>query len=454
MTTRHGLALLLLAPALLLAGPAGAKVPAEEAARLRTDLTPLGAIRAGNADGTIPAWQGGISRPPPEYRPGRHHPDPYAKDRVLFTITADNVEKYAAKLSPGQVAMFRRYPSTWRMPVYPTHRSAAFPQRVYDAAIANATTAEIVEGGSGVTNAITAAPFPIPTSGVEVIWNHILRYRFDQGRYTFVQATPTASGDYTLVKMEQNALFAFAQPGATIESISNKAIYFLEEVLAPPRLAGEVLLVHETLNQVAEPRQAWTYNPGQRRVRRAPNVAYDNPGTACDGQRTADQLDMFNGAPDRYEWKLVGRREMYVPYNAYPIDADGLAYERILLPGHLNPELLRYELHRVWVVEATLRPGTSHIYARRTIYLDEDSWQILGADQYDGRNQLWRVSEAHVITYYEVPVLWQTVEAHYDLQNARYLALGLNNQEPGVEFDVPMSLDEFTPDALRRRGRR
>jgi hypothetical protein len=145
---------------------------------------------------------------------------------------------------------------------------------------------------------------------------------------------------------------------------------------------------------------------------------------------------------------------MYVPYNAYRIDEDGLAYERILTPGHLNPDLLRYELHRVWVVEATLRPGTSHIYARRTVYFDEDSWQILAVDQYDGRNQLWRVSEAHVIDYYEVPVLWQTVEAHYDLQNGRYLALGLNNQEAGVQFDVSMSLDEFTPDALRRRGRR
>jgi hypothetical protein len=243
-------------------------------------------------------------------------------------------------------------------------------------------------------------------------------------------------------------------PGATIESIHNKAIYFLQEVLAPPRLAGQILLVHETMNQVTEPRQAWTYNPGQRRVRRAPNVAYDNPGTACDAQRTSDQLDMFNGAPDRYEWKLVGRREMYVPYNAYKIDAGGLPYEEILKPGHLNPDLLRYELHRVWVVDATLRPGTSHIYARRTFYLDEDSWQVLAVDSYDGRGQLWRISEAHPIQYYEVPIFWQTLEAHYDLQNGRYVALGLNNQEGPVKFDTPMSPDEFTPDSLRRAGRR
>lgn len=208
------------------------------------------------------------------------------------------------------------------------------------------------------------------------------------------------------------------------------------------------------MNQVREPRQAWTYNPGQRRVRRAPNVAYDNPGTASDGQRTADQLDMFNGAPDRYEWTLVGRREMYVPYNSYKLHSDTLAYDQILRPGHLNPDLLRYERHRVWVVDAKLRAGTSHIYGRRTFFLDEDSWQILVVDQYDTRGELWRASECYSINYYHVPMVFQTVETTYDLQNGRYFALGLNNQEPADQFDVTMSLDDFTPDALRRLGRR
>jgi hypothetical protein len=433
---------------------AGAKVSPQEAAKLGAELTPLGAIRAGNDDGTIPPWEGGISSPPAGYQRGTHHLDPYAADRALFTITAENVQQYEAMLCPGQTAMFRRYPSTWRMPVYPTRRSASFPPRVYEATIANATTAETVEGGNGVASAVIASPFPIPQTGVEAIWNHILRYRSTGARYTFAQAVPTPGGDYTTVKIEQRALFPYAVPGATIESINNKAIYFLEEVLAPPRLAGELLLVHETVNQVKEPRQAWTYNAGQRRVRRAPNVAYDNPGTAADGQRTSDQLDMFNGAPDRYEWTLVGRKEMYVPYNNYQLASDQVPYDRIIRPGHLNPEVLRYELHRVWVVEAKLREGTSHIYARRTFYFDEDSWQALAVDQYDGRGELWRHSEAYVINYYEVPLLFQTVETHYDLQNGRYLVLGLNNQEAVEAFDVPMSLDDFTPDALRRMGRR
>jgi hypothetical protein len=431
-----------------------AKVSAAEAAKLASELTPLGAVRGPNEDGTIPAWEGGITQPPAGYQQGKHLVDPYADDQVLFTITAENAEQYKDKLSVGQLAMFRRYPQTWRMRVFPTRRSASCPQRIYDAVVANATTAVTVENGDGVADATISVPFPIPQSGVEVIWNHILRYRSTSGEYTFVQAVPTTGGSYTLVKISQRALFAYAVPGATIASIGNKAIYFLEEVIAPPRLAGSLLLVHETVNQVQEPRQAWTYNPGQRRVRRAPNVAYDNPGTASDGQRTSDQLDMFNGAPDRYEWTLIGRKEMYVPYNDYQLASNQVTYDQILRPGHLNPDLLRYELHRVWITEAKLREGTSHIYARRTFYIDEDSWQALVVDQYDGRGELWRVSEAYVINYYQVPMLWQAVEAHYDLQNGRYLALGLNNQERVEVFDAPMSTEEFTPDALRRLGRR
>lgn len=444
-------------PALLvlLAGvPAEAKAPAAEAAKLGGELTPLGAIRAGNAEGTIPPWEGGITTPPPGYQRGRHHVDPFAADQVRLTITAANVAEHEERLSVGQVAMFRRFPDSWRMDVYPTRRSASYPERVYDAIVANATTAETLAGGNGVANATISSPFPIPQSGVEVIWNHVLRYRSTGARYVFVQAVPTGGGEYTLVKIEQRALFPYAQAGATIESIGNRAIYFLEEVLAPPRLAGNLLLVHETVNQVAEPRQAWTYNPGQRRVRRAPNVAYDNPGTASDGQRTADQLDMFNGAPDRYEWTLVGRREMYVPYNSYRLASDRLRYEEILRPGHLNPDVLRYELHRVWVVEARLREGTRHVYARRTFYLDEDSWQVLVVDEYDGRGELWRVSKAYVMNYYEVPLVFGAVEAHYDLQNGRYLVLGMNNQESVEQFDVPMALADFSPEALRRLGRR
>jgi len=439
---------------LLVQATAQAKVSQEEAAKLRSELTPMGAIRAGNKDGTIPEWTGGITQPPEGYKPGMYHPDPFASDQILFTITAANVDQYKDKLTAGAIAMFKRYPQTWKMHVYPTRRSASYPQRIYDAAIRNATTAELSQGGNGVRNATEAIPFPIPKEGVETIWNHMLRYRGEAVHMVFGQVAPTASGAYTVVTIDQKVLFPYAAPGATIESIKNKHLYFLQTVIAPPRLAGEILLLHETLDQIKEPRNAWTYNPGQRRVRRAPHVAYDNPGTASDAQRTSDQLDMFNGAPDRYDWKLVGRQEMYVPYNSYKLHSNTVKYADILKPGHVNPDLLRYELHRVWVTEATLKKGTSHIYARRTFYFDEDSWQILAVDQYDGRGQIWRVSEAHPINYYEKPLISPAMEVHFDLQNGRYLCVDLTNETQPWDFNVTYTLDDFTPEAMRREGRR
>jgi hypothetical protein len=439
---------------LIAAQGAQAKVTAEEAAKLTGELTPLGAIRAGNADGTIPAWEGGILQPPAGYKKGMHHPDPFADDKILFTITAQNVDQYKDKLSPGQIAIFKRYPDTWKMNVYPTRRSASYPQRIYDAAIKNATTAELAEGGNGVLNATEAIAFPIPTQGAETIWNHLMRYRGEHVLYPAGQVSPTAGGQYTMVELEMKILLPYGFPGATIDSINNRLLYFLQTVLAPPRLAGEILLLHESLNQVKEPRTAWTYNPGQRRVRLAPNVAYDNPGTASDGQRTNDQLDAFNGATDRYDWKLVGRKELFVPYNSYKVHSDQLKHADIIKPGHLNSDLLRYELHRVWVTEATVKKGTSHIYARRTFFFDEDSWEIAVVDCYDGRGQIWRVQEVYPINYYEMPLIFSTLETVYDLQNGRYLATGFNNETAVEDFDYKLTPEDFTPASLRREGRR
>jgi hypothetical protein len=431
-----------------------AGVTAEEAAKLDGELTPLGAIRAGNGEGTIPAWEGGITTPPASYHVGMHHPDPFASDAVQFTITAANMDEYRDKLSPGQIAMLERYPDSWRLNVYPTRRSASYPDFVYEAAKANAISAGLAAGGNGVTGAKVTSPFPIPKQGVEGIWNHVLRYKGRTVRRETRQAAPTAGGQYTLITIAEDVFFPYADPSVSTETLGNRLAYFLQTVNSPARLAGNILLVHETLNQISEPRKAWVYNPGQRRVRRAPNVAYDNPGTASDGQRTNDQLDMFNGAPDRYEWTLVGRKEMYVPYNAYKLHSDALKYDDILAPGHVNPDHLRYELHRVWVVDAKVRPGTSHIYARRVFFFDEDSWQALAVDQYDSRGEIWRVSEAYCINYYEVPMIWDTLQAHYDLQNGRYLVYGLNNEDKIDEFGLALNVDDFTPSALRYLGRR
>jgi hypothetical protein len=214
-----------------------------------------------------------------------------------------------------------------------------------------------------------------------------------------------------------------------------------------------VLLVQETLDQAKESRRAWVYNPGQRRVRRAPNVAFDNPGTNSDNLRTADQFDMLNGSPERYLWKLLGKREIYVPYNAYRLQDGKLKYSELLHKTHINQDLARYELHRVWVVDSTLKPGQSHIYSRRTLYVDEDSWQILAVDCYDTRGQLYRVQEGHAMNYYNLPALWTDLELVMDLSNGRYLALGLQSEERGsYDFSIKRTPADYQPSVLERRG--
>nr|VFK11967.1 MAG: Protein of unknown function (DUF1329) [Candidatus Kentron sp. LPFa] len=437
-----------------------AKMTEDEIAQLGATLTPLGGEMAGNSGGAIPAWEGGIRSAAdagyPDFKPGGHHPDPYKDEAPLFAITAQNLARYAGKLTEGHKAMLKAYPG-FRMNVYPSHRSAAFPQRFYDATRITAATATLDETGNGIRGAARGLPFPMPKNGLEAIWNHRLRYHSDTITIRNIgQAPVLRNGDFTLVKIEDSGVPIYHQPGATFDNIDNVLIEFKQKVLSPARLAGAVLLVHDTLDQSKEPRKAWLYNPGQRRVRRAPNVAFDNPATASDGLSTHDQYDMYNGSPERYHWKLVGKREIYVPYNAYRLHSDNLKYTDIIRPQHMNPEHLRYELHRVWVVEANLKENTRHLYKRRAFYLDEDSWQIMHVDQYDNRDRLWRVSEAHVINYYEMPVLWSTVEAHYDLQSGRYIAFGLNNEEDfTVDFSPPhLSEADFSVAALRRDGKR
>jgi hypothetical protein len=431
-----------------------AKVSETEAAKLGTELMPLGGDKAANADGSIPAWNGGITEPPAGYSVGDHHPDPYPGDKVLFEITAANMAEHAELLSEGQKKLFETYPDTFKIPVYETRRSASAPEFVYQATKENATRAELVEGGNGIKNAAMGIPFPIPQNGLEAIWNHILRYRGEAIQRYGGQAAPTAAGDYNLIGFDDVLMIKYSEQGVTPEKLveENVLMKFKQSITEPARLAGTALLVHETMDQVREPRQAWTYNTGQRRVRKAPNIAYDAPGTAADGLRTTDDFDMFNGAPDRYNWTLKGKQELYVPYNNYKLHSDDVTYNDILKPGHINPDLTRFEKHRVWVVEANLKDQYRHIYQKRVFYIDEDSWQILVADMYDNRNELYRVAMAYAVNYYEVPALWSTLDVYHDLNSRRYLALGLDNETKMYDFSIKPSDRDFTPQALRRSG--
>lgn len=446
-----------------------AKVSADAAKELKSSLTPFGAQRAGNGKDVmtgegIPDWTGGITKaqiPAAYKKAGQHHPDPYASDKPLFVIDAKNYKQYGDRVPKGMQAMFASYPESFRMPVYQSRRSHSAPDWVNENTFRNATTGSLAGGGNGVDNVYGGIPFPIPAGSnqdqaLQVVWNHTLRWR---GVYVVRRAAEVAvqrNGDYSLVVSQQEVYFRYYNPkGTPADLADNVSLYYLSFTKSPPRLAGGAVLVHETIDQKAQPRQAWGYNAGQRRVQRAPNLAYDTPIAAADGLRTADDTDIFSGAPDRYDWKLVGKKEMYIPYNNFRMDSPTAKYKDLLMKGHPNPDMARYELHRVWVVEATLKSGARHLYSKRTFYIDEDSWSIAVADQYDVRGELWRVSQAFLKNYYEVPTTWSALDVFHDLKSKRYHAQYLDNEEDTtLDFSQAAPGDSyFSPAALRRRGR-
>ncbi|PZR28904.1 MAG: DUF1329 domain-containing protein, partial [Ectopseudomonas oleovorans] len=370
---------------------------------------------------------------------------------LLYRVDSQNLAQYEQLLPIGLKTLLQENPSFY-LRVFPTRRSAAAPQRIYDATRFNAQNAELISGGNGVQGAAAGVPFPLPQTGQEAIWNHIMRYRGDQISMVTNQAAVLANGGYNLLKLERDIYFLYGREGVAPQDLDNTLFYYKYKVVAPAKLAGSALVVQETLDQVLAIRKAWRFNRGERRVRRLPMLAYDTLQPDTNGMATADQVDAYNGAPDRYAWQLLGKREMLVPYNSYAVHQQGIPYADILQARHINPALLRYELHRVWVVEADLRTGFSHPYAKRRFYLDEDSWQILAVDLYDRSGNLIGLQEAHPISYYDVPMFGSTLETVYDFKGGRYFADGLDNNEKMYDFNARLSPRDFTPQALRREG--
>ena len=429
-----------------------AAVSKDEAARLGQDLTPLGAERAANEAGTIPAWTGeGVGTIPASYQSGGHHPDPFADEQPLFVITAANVDQYTEQLSEGQRAMFATYPDTFKMKVYPSHRTYQAPEWVYQRTRACAESASLTDTGNGVVGAHACYPFPIPQSGTEVLWNHTMRY---QGLYrveAIDSAAPDANGRYVLDKVTRNTYWPYWD---LEKEGTDRLSMFIPRQLAPARVAGDTFLLLDYLDASAKPRQAWKYFGGQRRVRRAPVFAFDTPVPPAQGLRTLDTYDMFFGSPEKYTWELKGKKELLVGYNAYALGAGGIDNDDLIQKGHINPEFPRYELHRVWVVEATLKEGERHIYPRRTLYFDEDSWNVLVHDMYDDKGQLWRTAHRYAKLYWEGPVLAESNEVHHDLVSRRYNVVTMMG-----EYDGPYDYSQdkpgesfFTPANVRKMG--
>lgn len=422
-----------------------------DAAKLDGPLTPVGAERAANADGSIPAWDGGMKAGAAAIGANGDYADPFAGEQPLYVVTKANVEQYKAALSPGQQAMFKRFPE-YRMTVYPSHRSAVLPKAYLDETRANLSKVSLAENGYGLDGYSLGVPFAQPTEALEVLWNHLTRFRGGSVRRQFASATVQDQNDYTLVTFE--TLTAFREKIKDLES--NENVLYLNRILtlSPSRYAGEVTLLHEPLNQVLEPRAAWQYIPGQRRVRRAPTVAYDSSARYSFGQVVSDSVDGFNGAPDRYDWKLIGKQELLVGYNAFRLASKQLKYADLLKANYLNPDYTRYEKHRVWVIEASLKAGARHVYGKRRFYIDEDTWQIMASDIYDNRGELWRNYESHLTMLHDEQLPFTVAETTYDLISGRYVANYLTNEVgQKQQYGDMLPKAEFTTAQLKRLGK-
>ena len=428
---------------------ASAAVSADEAAKLKSELTPFGAEKAGNKDGSIPAWSGGYTTAIPGFHNGGKRPDPFAGEKPLFSVNAKNVDQYGDKLTEGVKAMMKKYPDTYRLDVYPTHRTAAAPQWVYDNTYTNATRAHL--NGYLVTGAYGGIPFPIPKNGTEAMWNHELRWRGEAWHVDIRGMQTTADGKHVpsvLSSGDFQMPYYFKNGSADVF----KGEYWMIRMLnyGPPIRAGEAITGRQNLDQ--DKTQIWVYFTGQRRVRKLPNGCCDTPTPASAGISMFDETDVWNGRLDRFDWKIVGKKEMFIPYNS------NRSLQRkssdLLLAHHLNPDDVRWELHRVWVIEATVAAGKRHQAPKRRYYLDEDTWTAVLADHWDAKGQLWQMGFAVPVVMPDIPATTPPqIFGFYDvISGAWYYDSLLNDAAEQYKVMSPYADTVFTPEAMAGEG--
>ena len=443
----------LIAAAVMLAGSglAQAELTAEEKQLLGTTLTPIGAEVAGNADGSIPEYVWGEYEAPADYVPGSgKRTDPFRDEKPLFSINAGNMEQYGDKVMEGTKGLMTKF-ATYRIDVYPTHRTVSFPEWVLQRTLELAGTATLTNGGLSVANIHAAVPFPIPKDGHEAIWNHLLRFEGLRQQSNFKNYNVDSAGIRTIATATN---LDSEYPYWDLSKKDPEHYFFFKvQYSEPPRRVGEKILALDPFDYTKGGRRATTYLPGQRRVKLAPEISFDTPNPGSAGVGNWDDGWTFNGSVERFDWKLVGKREVYVAYNNC-----GAAHQTpvatLVTPDHLNPDSLRWELHRVHVVEATLREGQRHNYHKRRFYLDEDSWVAIASDSYDARGELYKT--IHTLScinydsgYPKAALLQPGTEPYYDLIANTYTMQALPGPEGNWNFygDTlpPM---QWTPDSL------
>ena len=443
--------------ALLTSTAAFAAVTEGDAAKLGKELTPVGAERAANKDGSIPAWSGDAAKAPVGWKKGAAPTDPYGGQKPLYTIDASNVDKYKDKLNPGQAELVKLHKG-YRINVYASQRSCPVPAAMADSTRKNATTAKLTSNGWGLAEAVGGGiPFPIPKNGAEVIWNFKLRPQGELLTATLTSTLPpkgaTGKNLGEVQFFDDKLMFPMGAPGRQIADANGVEFYYMDFIVAPAGIAGEGVLAHYYFDK---PNDIWLYFASQRRVRRAPTYQYDAPVTQTDNLLAVDQVWMFNGPLDRYDLKLVGKRELIIPYNNTPIYDHTAKPESIHDPLFMVRDKVRYELHRVWVVEATVKQGVRHSFPKRTFYVDEDSWLVAAEDLYDAQGKVWRTMEAYTVPDWTLGACVQAGYVSYDLQVGRYISdkiIAGSGKAPEYASGKDMKMDatDFNLESFRQK---
>ena len=394
---------------------------------LGAGLTPIGSEQAGNADGSIPPWTGGMTTLPAGLKPGDYVPELFPDEQPVVVVDSSNMADHDALLSEGVKAMMTKY--GFKIKVYPTHRTAAMPQYVYDNIAKNKANARFVAqdtvgGRFGFENAFGGAPFPIPdtsnpyTAGGQIIWNHNTAW-FGYCRELVNESWTVANGQASEVSIiTEKHTWPYYDPNGSAETFGGHLSTFVLNYNGPQNLVGQELLFWEYTDPSQHPTQAWELLPGQGRVRRAPELTFDTPVSTFDGFANYDEIYGFNGSTERYDWKYLGKQEMYIPYNNNKLyGADPAAAH---LAHFLDPDLVRWEKHRCWVVEATLHPGERNTLAKRRFYVDEDTWLIGVSDEYDSNDTLVRVNLLYNNCRPELPGLIPGNNCVHNLQKDDY----------------------------------
>jgi len=373
-----------------------------------------------------------------------------------YSVDGSNYMEHADKLTDGQMKAFESY-ADYRIDVYPASAECVLPDAVRAVSGSNS---KMINGNEGIEwNTIGGKPFPNPTEAQHYIWNHRSAPHYNASIHrTLVAYIVKNDGSFTIGKGDNYIEF----PGALDSPLRGKvdpniyALYMVKN-MSPARIAGTLTMLHDPYDSAVEQRKAWQYSPATRRVRRAPDVAYDSFVDQTGGLATIDSYNMFTGAQDRFDWNLVGKKTMLIPHANYELSKVGAAEKITSSRNFIDPSLYRYEEREVAIVEATLKEGSRHIFPRQMMYVSTDEHNgIMIRDHYDGQGNLAkhqigsrRVDNSGVCQFNGE----QTIDfatRSFVIQNT----LGEGHDDLALEYDtINMGMNFYSPDGLRRFAR-